>query len=116
MHKLISEYIKLTLEYGNSMENGNDLKSNKTHSKIQKLITHISNSETKTKSEFYGLLSHSNSSVRIWTAIELIGTDEENSLKIIKEISNEKGINGLNAKTILEMWEKGLIKKTNWMK
>jgi hypothetical protein len=116
MDGLISKYIVLTTEHGISIQSGEDSKSNTIHSKIQKLITRIAQSETKIKSEFYGLLGHSNSSVRCWTAIELIETDKKKSLDILNEIATEKGIIGLNAQTLINMWKKGLVTKLDWKK
>ena len=116
MNKLILEYIALTTEHGISIQNGDDSKSNNIHSKIQKLITRIAQSEPGIKNEFYGLLVHSNSSVRCWTAFELIETEKKKSLDILNEIRTEKGIVGLNAQTLINMWKKGLVTKTDWKK
>lgn len=78
------------------------------------MVDEIAKSSLDVKLEFYKLLNHSNPSVRLWTAIELLGTDEEKSKSIIENITNEKGIVGLDAKTILDIWKKGMIKKSNW--
>ena len=116
MDKLITEYIALAIEHGISIENGNDSKSNKVHSRIVKIINRISHSESKIKNEFYGLLTHPNLSVRLWTATELLGTDEKKSVEIIENIATDKGIIGLTSKTLIDMWKKGLINKTDWNK
>ena len=116
MNKLIIEYIDLATEHGISIANGNDSKSNKIHSRIEKIIKQISQSEPIIKNEFYELLKHSNLSVRLWTAVELIGTDEIKSINILENISADKGIIGLTSKTLIDMWKKGLIKKTDWNK
>lgn len=116
MNKLISEYIDLATEHGISIDNGNDSKSNKIHSRIEKIIKRISQSGPTIKNEFYGLLKHSNLSVRLWTAVELIGTDEKKSMEILQNISADKGIIGLTSQTLIDMWKKGLIKKNDWNK
>jgi len=116
MDKLISEYITLAIEHGISIENGDVSKSNIIHSRIQKIIKRISQSESKIKNDFCGLLTHSNLSVRLWTATELIGTDEKKSIEVLENISSDKGIIGLNSKTLIDMWKKGLINKTDWNK
>ncbi len=77
MDKLITEYIAIAIEHGISIENGNGSKSNKIHSRNIKIIKRISQSESKIKNEFYGLLLHPDLSVRLRTATELLGTDEK---------------------------------------
>ncbi len=116
MDTFITDYITLAIEHGISIENGNDSKSNKIHSRIMKVIKEISQSESKIKNEFYGLLTHPNLSVRLWTATELLGTDEKKSVKIMLIIEADKGIIGLTSKTLIDMWKKGLINKTDWNK
>ncbi|KAA2219066.1 DUF2019 domain-containing protein [Maribacter flavus] len=116
MNKLISEYIDLATEHGISIENGDSSKSNKIHSRIEKITKRISQSEPIIKNEFYGLLKHSNLSVRLWAAVELIGTDEKKSMEILQNISADKGIIGLTSQTLIDMWKKGLIIKNDWNK
>ena len=116
MNSLISEYIRLAAIHGDFVQSGDDKKANETHSTIRSLVQRIEIADPDIKKEFYNLLSHPNSSVRLWTAIELLGTAEQNSKTVIKKIKNEKAIIGLTAKSVLEMWEKGLFKKGDWEK
>ncbi|WP_439483670.1 hypothetical protein [Cyclobacterium plantarum] len=113
---MIAEYIKLTILHGEFIQDGNDKSANKIHSKIRSLVKRIRESDSEVKNEFYKLLTHPNSSVRLWTAIELIGTDPEKSKGVLEEIQREKEVIGLTASSLLKMWKDGLIKKTDWKK
>ena len=116
MNPLISEYIRLATNHGDFLQSGDDKKANKAHSTIRALVQRIEIADSDIKKEFYKLMSHPNSSVRLWTAIELLGTAEQNSKTVIEKIKNEEAIIGLTAKSVLEMWEKGLFKKEDWEK
>lgn len=110
MLNIILQYIDLAIKNERLRQQGDYLNGNKNHLKIKKVVDEIAKSSLDVKLEFYKLLNHSNPSVRLWTAIELLGTDEEKS----KSVTNEKGIVGLDAKTILDIWKNGMIKKSNW--
>ena len=113
---MIAEYIKLTTGHGEFIQAGDDKSANKIHSQIRSLVKRIRESDPEVKNEFYKLLTHENSSVRLWTAIELIETDPGKAKSVIEEIKKDKGVIGLTAKSLLKMWNDGLIEKTDWRK
>ena len=113
---MIAEYIKLTTDHGELIQAGNDKSANKIHSKISSLVKRIRESDPEVKNEFYKLLTHTNTSVRLWTAIELIETDTGKSKDVLEEIERDKGVIGLTATSLLRMWNDGLIEKTDWRK
>ena len=113
MDSKIEKYVELTVLHGNLIEEGNK-KANKIHSEIEKELFFIRVTKNETKTEFYKLLEHENPSVKLWTATELLSTNELRSLKILESLTKEKNIIGLTAKTIIEMWRKGMIIKINW--
>ena len=116
MNRMIAEYIKLTTDHGDLIQAGDDKSANKTHSKISSLVKRIRESDQEVKNEFYKLLTHTNSSVRLWTAIELIQTDPEKSEDVLVEIERDQGVIDLTATSLLKMWKDGLIEKTDWRK
>ena len=113
MDSKIKKYIELTVLHGNLIQEGNK-KINTIHSEIEKVLFFLRVTKSETKTEFYKLLEHENPSVKLWTATELLSTNELRSLKILESLTKEKNIIGLTAKTMIEMWRKGMIIKTNW--
>ncbi len=116
MNNLIQKYIELTTEHGELMQNGDDKNGNMVHSKIGRIVLEIQQSDKETKIEYYKLLDHSNTSVKCWTAIELIGTKENKSIDVLNNLSKEKGLISLTASSLIDMWKKGMINKVDWNK
>lgn len=116
MHPLISEYIHLAEEHGESNFDGSARRGNKIHSKLMRTIAQIRKGDQNLKQEFYGLLQHHNVSVRIWTAVTLLKTFEQKSLEVLQHIGeNEKSILGLNARTSIDCWNKSMLPDIeNW--
>lgn len=113
MNKLLTDFIELATQHGDYMENG-DIRANSVHKKLMRIIKKIEASETSTKLQFKQLLEHSNSSVKSWVAVELLGTCEQLALETLKSVSEGNGINALTANSLMDMWNKRMIEKDNW--
>jgi hypothetical protein len=56
------------------------------------------------------LINDSDVSVQLWAATYLLLDNPEAALNKLKEISNDDGIMGFNAKTTISEWQKGNLK------
>lgn len=113
MNDLITHFIELATNHGDYLLNG-DERANSYHKKLTKTIDQIKGSETSVKLAFKELLAHPNLSVKSWVAVELLGTYEQQSLETLNSVGKDKSILALNANSLIDMWNKGMIKKENW--
>lgn len=114
MDKLIQEYIDFAIKHGEFILAGDSKNANKIHKKLMDLAPKIQNDKSL-YSLYFSLLEHANVSVRIWTAVELSGTFREKVIGVLKEIEKTDSIHGLTARTSIDMINKRMIQKENWI-
>lgn len=113
---LINDFIELAVQHGQTVVEGDSKKGNKLHLLLSRRVNQISSLDAYDKKLFYELLNHDNDSVRIWVAVELLGTFPNKAIGVLENITLNKNIFGLTAKLTLEMISKGMIKKEDWNK
>jgi hypothetical protein len=107
---LISEYISLAIEHGKTTLSGDYKRVNRIHAKMIRIIDNIKNGQPDIKEQFYTLMHHDSDSVKIWTAVTLLKTFEDEALTVLKCIEKEdKDIFALNAKMSIDSWTKGML-------
>lgn len=116
MKDLIEQYLELAQKHGEYTLNGDSINGNKIHSKMMKVIAQIKSKPKEIHKLFYKTIEHENDSVKMWTATALLKTNENESIKTLKQVAKtSKTIHGLTAKTTLDCWKKGMLTDiTNW--
>ena len=111
MNNSIKKYIELVKEHNNYYSQGNDKKANKIHKQITKLVSKIQKDSDETKEQFFELLEHSDTSVKTWTAAELLGTFENKSINVLESLVTDIT---KPSHAILDLWKQGILKKESW--
>ena len=79
--------------------------ANKLHSKLMRLYKKVK--ESKDESQYLGFLKDINEGVCLWAATFLLRTHTEAAVACLKKLSSSPSIISMDAKMILEMWDKG---------
>jgi hypothetical protein len=96
------------IKHAEATEQGDYKTGNKNYKSIAKVIDYLKlNNQLLSLKQF---LNHSSVGVRMWSATYLLPLVENESLKVLNDISNIPGIHSLTAKTIISEWEKGNLK------
>ena len=100
MNNFINEYISLSIE------------------QLTKIIDQIKDADLNSRKQFYTLMYHENDSVKIWTAVTLLKTFEDEALSVLKDIEKiDRDIFAIHAKMTIDMYYKGLLTKLiDWNK
>ncbi|WP_047451731.1 DUF2019 domain-containing protein [Alistipes sp. ZOR0009] len=110
MSDLINEYISLAIEHGETTLTGDFKRGNKIHAKMMKIVDNIKDGKPDIKEQFYTLMHHDSDSVKVWTAVTLLKTFEDEALTVLKSIEKkDKDIFALNAKMSIDSWTKGML-------
>jgi hypothetical protein len=110
MSDLINEYISLAIDHGETTLTGDYKRGNKIHAKMMKIVDNIKDGEPDIKKQFYTLMYHDSDSVKVWTAVTLLKTFEDEALTVLKSIEKkDKDIFALNAKMLIDSWTKGML-------
>jgi hypothetical protein len=113
--KIIEDFIRLAEQHGQSLRDGNGKTANKIHSSLTKRIDQIKQLTEPERQSFYDLLDYDNGSVKLWTAVALSGTFPEKTLDVLTRIADTNDILGLTAKATIDMINKKMIDKENWI-
>ena len=108
MESIKSKYRLLSIEHGKAIDKGDYKKANKLHDKITGLYSLLkSKSKLVILEELFG---DDNDSVKLWSATHSLVINENEALRILKEIKNKSSkIEGLTASTTLHMWSEKLL-------
>ena len=107
--ELINCYIDNAIAHGEATLIGNSKKANISHDLLMDAYEKILNCENDTSSKLCELLSHSNESVRLWSATHCLGFNEKKSKRVLKELRKKNDALGFSASIVLEEWEKGTL-------
>lgn len=108
LDKLKNDFLKLALIYSECIRSDNDYKViNKTMKSIQKIYTIVKNEGLQ---EFFlSFINHEDECIRYLSATYLLKSNTDLSESILKDLMKSNSIVGLNARTTLEMWQKGML-------
>lgn len=96
------------IKHAEATEQGDYKTGNKNYKNIAKIIDYLKlNNQLPCLKPF---LNNSSVGVRGWSATYLLPLFENESLKVLTEISNMQGIHSLTAKTTISEWQKGNLK------
>jgi hypothetical protein len=96
------------IKHAEATEQGDYKTGNKNYKDIAKVIEYLKlNNQLLSLKQF---LNNSSVGVRMWSATYLLPLIENESLKVLNEISNMQGIHSLTAKTTISEWQKGNLK------
>lgn len=110
LDNLIEEFLDKALKYGTGIKEGKNTIANKAHKRITSLYLKIDklNGNGKLKK----LLEHSDDGVRLCASSFLIHYYEDISVKTLNEIIDNDNIYSSIAVIVMDLWEKGNLKKT----
>lgn len=108
LDKLKNDFLKFALIYSDCINGDNDFKViNKTTKSIQKIYIVAKNEGLQ--DFFLSFTNHGDECVRYLSATYLIKTNPDLSKSILVDLMKSNSIIGLNAKTTLDMWQKGML-------
>mgnify|MGYP000837606930 CR=1 FL=1 len=99
---------KYSISRGAAIDSGNSKLANRYYDKIRNLILFLR--EKKELSQLATFYYHPNAFVRLAAAVNLLPVFEKESLKIMKEVTKEKGIVSLEAEMTIREWKNGNLK------
>ncbi|MCB9235034.1 MAG: DUF2019 domain-containing protein [Bacteroidia bacterium] len=102
-HNFLAEAI----DHGKAIAEGDNIKANKLHKKIQTLYKKAK--ESNQVDLFSELLNDSDENVRLWAATFSLKVFPDKAEKELLSLSNSTSIIGLSARTTLDMWKKGML-------
>lgn len=99
---------KYSISKGAAIDSGNSKVANKNYDRIEFIVKFLrENQELSQLAVFY---NHPNAHVRLNAAAYLLPVFEKESLKIMKNITKEKGIVSLDAEMTIKEWKNGNLK------
>lgn len=105
--KIIENYVKASIRYGEAQEEGDSKTVNKQSSIITKIITQLEQNSELGLELIENLLEHDNEYVRFHTAFSLISIFPIKAENVLLELSSKRGLVGFEAELTLKEWEKG---------
>lgn len=108
--KIINQYIKAAIEYGEAAEEGVAVKVNKNADIIWNLRKEIKNNREIGLQVLEPLLEHESGYVRLKAAYDLLPIQTEKAERVLEELVKKKRLLGFEAKMLLEEWRKGNLK------
>lgn len=100
------KYLQLVIKHGEEILNGNSVNANKLHKKITEFV----NKEGLDFTKNITLLQYPNTSVKLWVATNLLKKGVPEAIDTLKEIQNSDQIFSMNAKIVLDLYSKGMLK------
>ena len=95
--------------HGCAMQDGDDETANRLHAQIMAILDSVVEIGEEGDSALIELLDHPDTSVRLWSATRVLRIDEGRAKDTLQGISCDKGILALNARTVLDLWGKGML-------
>ena len=110
LDSLVDEFTKKATAHGDAMRMGDDDVANKLHADLMRLLDSVGTSGTEGAAKLMELLEHSETSVRLWAATQVLRENESKAIATLQSISDAGGISSLNARSVLDLWKKGMLK------
>jgi Domain of unknown function (DUF2019) len=108
--ELVELFVDASISHGQGTLNGDYKKCNKAYSVIQKVYDELKRRDL-IENALLDLLTHDDTSVRLWAASYLLPIVPTESIMALSGISsNRDGNFRLDAELVLEEWEKGELK------
>jgi len=101
------EFIRLSLEYGDALEYGDDKIANKKHGQLTKLYEIF-----KLNNDFSILedtSDHFDERVQFCASVFLLRHNPKKAIEILNKLTLSKTMIGFSSKTTLSMWNKGMF-------
>jgi len=105
--KLKEKFISKSIEHGEVYCMGEYKKANRLHKNVTKIYHEIC--ERNYIELLYEFINHKEESVQIWGATFLLKHDSDIAIKKLNDLTQLSSIYGLDAKTTIDMWKKGMI-------
>lgn len=99
---------KYSISRGTAIDSGNSKSANRCYDKIRNLILFLR--ERKELPQLAIFYHHPNAFVRLAAAANLLPVFEKESLKVMREITKEKGIVSLEAEMTIKEWKNRNLK------
>lgn len=107
IEKAYLTFAEAATEQAKAMENG-DYKKAKKNYKIMVNAARVLR-ETDNIKNISNLLDSKSTGVRMWAATFLLPVFENEAMRVLLPIANEKGIHSSTAKTMIDKWKKGIM-------
>ena len=108
VERALGLFEKYSISKGEAIDSGNSKVANKNYDRIESIVKFLrENQELSQLAVFY---NHPNAHVRLNAAAYLLPVFEKESLKIMKNITKEKGIVSLDAEMTIKEWKNGNLK------
>lgn len=104
----LHQFEAAAIKYAEATEKGNSKVVNRNFSIITKIIQFLKNENGLSNLSIF--LNHSSTGVRLWAATYLLLIEENEAIKVLQQISSQKGILSFDAQMTLSEWKKGNLK------
>jgi hypothetical protein len=105
---LIQTYKKAAELHGEGTLHGDSNKTNFAYDTLTEVYTELKNSDSV--QDLQVLIDDSDPSVRTWSAMHVLPICEDESIRVLKEVSKEKSLVGFPASTVLKEWKAGTLR------
>jgi hypothetical protein len=107
MDDLKANFIDYAIKYGEAIAQGDHKTANKLHTRLRS--TWKSMEMNGHADALLEISAHPNEPVQLWAATYLLKYHTEIALKMLGTLRKSPKITGLEASTVIDMWNKGML-------
>lgn len=107
IHLLEEKYRQYASAHGEATERGDYKQANKNYHKLYEVLLQLQACGEEGESALRRLMNDSYDPVVCWAATHSLSFAEADAIRVLKELSQKKGIIAFGAEMVLQQWEKG---------